>query len=110
MERVLDELGAEGWQSDRRFAEQYLSVRRERGYGPIFIREELRRRGVDDEILAACLHERAPEWREAARLALARRFRETASLASGERAKRARFLARRGFGADHVRDALDGGE
>jgi len=105
--RVLDDLDERDWLSDRRFAEQYVAARRGRGFGPLLIRAELERRGVAADVCSRCLDEKDPEWRDVALRALRRRFGESASPAPGERAKRARFLLRRGFCADHVRDVVE---
>lgn len=110
IERVLEDLGARDWLSDRRFAEHYVASRRERGYGPIRIREELRYRGIEDEISAACLDNRDPAWRDEAGRALRRRFGASDSLDRAEWARRARFLARRGYDPEQIRGALRGDE
>ena len=108
--KVLDELDERNWISDRRFAEHYVAARRGRGFGPLLIRAELKRRGVAGEICSCCLDEGDPEWRDVALRALRRRFGESTSSAPRERAKQVRFLLRRGFGSDHVRGALDAGD
>ncbi|OQX44617.1 MAG: hypothetical protein B0D85_06675, partial [Candidatus Sedimenticola endophacoides] len=41
LEQVIDELRERGLQSDGRFAEQYVSSRMRRGFGPLRIRREL---------------------------------------------------------------------
>lgn len=108
IEQVLEDLRTRDWLSDRRFAEHYAASRRERGYGPIRIREELRSRGIEDEICSACLDDRDPAWREEAERALRRRFRTADCLDRVEWAKRARFLARRGYDSEQIRSALRG--
>ena len=108
IDRVLEDLGARDWLSDRRFAEQYVASRRERGYGPIRIREELRHRGIEDEISSACLDDRDSGWRDEAGRALRRRFGASDSLDRAEWARRARFLVRRGYDSEQIRDALRG--
>ncbi len=105
--RVLDDLGERDWLSDRRFAEQYVAARRGRGFGPLLIRAELERRGVAGDVCSRCLEEKDPEWRDVALRALRRRFGESAPSEPRERAKRVRFLLRRGFCSDHVRNAID---
>ena len=106
VEAVLDELRARGWQSDARFAEQYASARGGRGYGPIRIREELRLRGVGEEVRAGSVDDRDPAWQDRARRALQRRFGESRPAGHEERARRMHFLIRRGYGAEQARRAL----
>ena len=105
--RVLDDLHERDWLSDRRFAEHYVAARRGRGFGPLLIRAELERRGVAGEVCSRCLDEKDPEWRDLALRALRRRFGEGACAEPGERAKRARFLLRRGFRPDHVHSVIE---
>jgi hypothetical protein len=54
---VLDELTAEGLQSDVRFAEAFVQARVGRGQGPVRIRMELERRGVSGDTLENALEE-----------------------------------------------------
>ncbi|MGQ4878463.1 regulatory protein RecX [Billgrantia sp. LNSP4103-1] len=106
----LDELGAEGLQSDARFAESFLRSRVLRGQGPLKVRAELERRGVERALIAAVLAEAEREggidWFELAADALARRFSHSHD-SPRERARRERFLASRGFDFEQVRHALE---
>ncbi len=93
---ALDEFAARGWQSDRRYAAAYIAERLSRGYGPVKIKDELRRRGVAAADIAAVLDELAPDWGTAARAALAR-------CRLADPAARRGWLERRGFTADECR-------
>ena len=46
----INELIEDGLLSDERFAESYFQSRKNRGYGPLRIRNELKQRGVGDQI------------------------------------------------------------
>jgi regulatory protein len=48
---VLDRLVADGLLSDGRFAESYVRSRINRGYGPVYIRYQLRQRKVEAELI-----------------------------------------------------------
>lgn len=106
----LDELAETGLQSDQRFTESFLRSRVMRGQGPLKIRGELERRGIERDLIAATLStaEQAGEvdWYALAATTLARRFSSTGS-SPRERARRERFLASRGFSFDQVRYALE---
>ncbi len=55
---VIDELAAEGWQDDLRYAKSYARSRILKGYGPVRIIYELRQNGIDitrDGVYAANL-------------------------------------------------------
>jgi len=95
LEVLLDELQAQGWLSDARFAEALSRNRAER-QGVARIRAELRQRGVDagqveraTAVLAATEAERAQQvWQK--------KFGQPARDAA-ERARQIRFLLGRGF-------------
>ena len=51
IEAQIDTLIDEGLQSDERYAESYVNMRRNRGYGPLKIKQELRQRGISSELV-----------------------------------------------------------
>ncbi|MDI5890212.1 regulatory protein RecX [Halomonas rhizosphaerae] len=106
----LNDLAEQGLQSDARFAESFLRSRILRGQGPLKIRLELERRGLDREAVrhAFAESEQAGEgdWLALACEALSRRFTGPGE-SPRERARRERFLAQRGFDFDQVRHALE---
>lgn len=106
----LDELAESGLQSDQRFTESFLRSRVMRGQGPLKIRGELERRGIERALIAETLSDAEREgevdWFSLAADTLARRFTTTGD-SPRERARRERFLASRGFSFDQVRYALE---
>jgi regulatory protein len=106
----LDALADEGLQSDARFVESFVRSRIARGQGPLKVRAELERRGVERALIAAALAEAEREgkvdWFELAAVTLARRYSQP-DATPRERARRERFLASRGFEFEHVRYALE---
>ena len=106
IERVLDVLESQGLLSEERFTEQYVGSRRSRGHGPRRIREELRRRGVDDAAASEAVGEDDEFWSEQASQARFKRFGEAAPADYREWARQARFLERRGFTTEQIRSAL----
>ena len=54
IEQVLDALAEQGLQCDVRYAESLIRSRINRGYGPYYIRQELRSKGVAESVLQAC--------------------------------------------------------
>lgn len=102
---ALDELAAEAWQSDARFAESFSRQRIEAGYGPLRIRAELEQRGVpgDSEALTALAEE---DW---SRMAMEQRERRFGTQLPGdwkEKGRQGRFLAQRGYSRSHIEKAL----
>ena len=102
LESVLDTLQRGGLLSDVRFAEAFVHSRVERGQGPAKIRAGLRERGVARELVDDALDFEPDFWRERAVRAHAKRFGEAPPADRAEWAKRARFLAARGFAAEIV--------
>ena len=105
-QRVLDKLRDEGLQSEERFAAALVRRRIGRGYGPVYIRGELRERRVDDEVADAEMSRTDEFWFQLAVQALANKFPPGDESGAAYDA-RARFLARRGFPADTVYRALN---
>ena len=63
------------WQSDRRFAENYIHARAQRGYGINRIKQELRQlKGVSSEIIDGAFYESDIDWEEIALRVLKKKF------------------------------------
>ncbi|MAM57543.1 MAG: recombinase RecX [Salinicola sp.] len=103
--QALDELAREGLQSDARFAEVFVRSRIAHGQGPVKIRVDMARRGIDESLISSAFESEAPDWEDLASQALAKRF-DSPGGTPRERAKRERFLAGRGFEFEQVRHAM----
>ena len=116
---VLDDLEQHGLLSDARFAESFVRRGIDRGHGPLKIRAGLRSRAVADDIIDDALTFSDDFWLECARAAQAKRFgkarnptnngggtgegeADDAPANRSEWARRARFLAARGFASDTI--------
>jgi regulatory protein len=99
VQAVLDLLLSKKQQSDERFAEERARVL-SRKFGAAKIRQDLKARGISDDITARVSS--APDELERARAILERKYRSPAQTRE-ERAKRARFLQSRGFPYDVIR-------
>src|SRR5262245_20901367 len=60
--QCLDYLAGHGYQSDERFAEVFVRSRRARGYGPVFIEQELRQRGIAAELIQTVVDRSDDSW------------------------------------------------
>jgi regulatory protein len=107
--RVLDDLAAHGLLDEQRAADALVAAQARR-FGALKLRHSLRARGVEPEAAAAALEAVAATELERARDVFQRRFGRHAADATDatERARQARFLAGRGFGADVIRRVLRG--
>ena len=72
--QLTQNLCDEGLLSDERFAASYTRSRTSGGFGPARIRQELRQRGVSDEIIAATIISDATHWFELAHKVREKRF------------------------------------
>ena len=100
IEAVIDGLAGAGMQSDTRFAESFVRSAVARGQGPLKLRARLRERGVDDAIASAAIEREVDDWRTLAHAAVNKRFGSARPVDRMDWAKRARFLAGRGFSSD----------
>ena len=108
LQLCLDQLAADGYQSDERFAEIFVRSRRARGYGPVFIEQELRQRGVAVELIKTAVDRGDQCWTSLAGDQKRKKFGVGTVTALKERAKVMRFLKYRGFLQPQVEAALQG--
>tara|TARA_R110000796_G_scaffold252554_2_gene387599 strand:- start:5927 stop:6370 length:444 start_codon:yes stop_codon:yes gene_type:complete len=96
-EATLDQLEEDGLLSDERFCEAYIHARSQRGIGPQRLREELRERGVAEQLVEQYLQALQRDWMETAQQVFAKRFPEGPARDAKERGKQLRFMQYRGF-------------
>lgn len=106
VEGVLDALQAQGLLSEARFVNEFIRARASR-FGPVRLRHELQRRGVQAGLIDSALQSQQGDELARARALWSQRFGAVAT-ASLERARQARFLAARGFSHDIVRKVVSG--
>jgi regulatory protein len=107
IEEVLEALAREGLQSDERYTESYVHMRRKRGYGPLKIKLELKQRGISSDLIAAYLKFNDEIWLETACQAYKKKFGSKLFDSANEQAKRMRFLQSRGFTGDIIQKTFD---
>ena len=98
---LLDDLSERHFLSDARYAKMRVQSREAR-YGNLRLSHELRVRGIGDELISESLAATGDETARACRI-LQRRFGDSAVSCAEERARRARFLMRRGFSGETIR-------
>ena len=109
IERVLDEMEAHGWLSERRVVEQMVHARRAR-FGAQRIERDLLAKGVSEDAIAAALPELRSGELQAAREVWRRKFGGRLPRNASERGRHARFLQGRGFGMDVILKIIKGGD
>ena len=98
---ILEALVQKDQLSDQRYAEERVRVL-SRKYGAARIRQDLKAKGVDSQLIARVSTDGELER---ARIILGRKYREPATTRE-QRAKRMRFLQSRGFSHEIIRSAL----
>ena len=103
MQTLLQELAAQGTQSDRRFAEQLCRVRVGSGKGPVQVNHELEQHRIEPGIIQAVLSGYAHQWQQLADTARLKKFGDAPPADYKQWARQARFLRQRGFMNDQIR-------
>lgn len=106
IEQAVAGLVSDGLVSDERFAESFITARVRKGQGPVRIRMELKRRGVDAETIQLQLDEAGMSWHSLARDVRCRKFGSEQPAEFKEKARQMRFLEYRGFTGDQIRSAV----
>ena len=107
---TVSELVSEGLLDNARFAESFVHSRYQRGQGPLKIRAELRERGIEDELVAACLEDDELHWPELAQQVREKRFGVDQPADYKERTRQMWFLQQRGFSGEQIREVFREGE
>ncbi|MCL4108971.1 UNVERIFIED_CONTAM: hypothetical protein GTU68_008166 [Idotea baltica] len=102
----VQKLVDENLQSNRRFAEDYLRHRSQRGYGLVHIRSALIERGVSTADIQHALAEESINWSSLAKSVYIKKFGERPAADIKEKAKRVRYMQYRGFASEDFQNLL----
>ena len=105
-EAVVERLKDAGWQNDERFAESLVRNRAGSGYGPAYIRAELKTHGLSSGQIDAAMEAFDGDWRATVHALLTRRYPQALIGHMETQRKAMDFLLRRGFSLELVRDVL----
>lgn len=89
-------------------AEVYVAERLRKGFGPLRVRQELRRRGLADALIEPHLDRPPQQWLELMAAVQEKKFGSQRAADRKELARRARFLEHRGFPAELIVRLLHG--
>ena len=92
---------------DRRFAESYVRSRINKPLGPQRIKQELKQKGITDEVIERTFEESDADWFALAKELKVRKFGSEVTRDFKEKAKQTRYLQYRGFGFDQIKYALE---
>ena len=104
LDALLDDLTARGWLSDARAATQLLHAKRSR-FGTQRITQELRQKGIAEELIGDVLPGLKESELDAARNVWQKKF-GVLPQDTNEKARQVRFLQSRGFGFDVIFQVL----
>ncbi|WP_306587702.1 recombination regulator RecX [Hafnia paralvei] len=90
------------WLDDRRFAERYLVMRSQKGYGVQRIQQELGMKGIARELIHDAFVSSDIDWCALAKQTAHRKFGQTLPQEWKEKAKVQRFLLYRGFFQEEI--------
>ena len=102
---LLDALRAEKLLDDRRYMENFVAYHAARGQGPVRVRAELRRRGLEGVLVEECL-DAFPDWISQLRRAQQKKFGANLPSNYADKQRQVRFLRYRGFTSAQIRTAL----
>ena len=103
---------AKNWQNDRRFTENYLHFRAQRGFGPNRIKQELHQlKGVQTEVIDEVFMESEIDWSKQALVVLNKKFPDyRAKQEPKSKQKIWRYMLSHGFYADDFADYVGSGD
>ncbi len=100
--QVLDRLTEQGYLSELRFLTSYVTMRRQKGFGPLRITLELKQRGIPEAQIARVVETHAKHWSELARHLAAKKQQQAKTPI-----QQMRFLLSRGFSPEQARRAVN---
>ena len=107
IEPVLIFLTNKNYLSDIRAAESIFRNRVNRGYGWLYINNEMNQKGISTDIIDAIYQEQDIDWYQQVLLTYQKKFTNNEINDLTEKAKRMRFLQYRGFSMDEIMSVLN---
>jgi len=102
---VIGRLCTERLLDDRRYVENYVGLHAARGQGPIRVRADLKKHGLEGEVVEGAVKSYG-EWIDQLRRARQKKFGATLPTDYAGRQRQIRFLSYRGFTGAQIRMAL----
>jgi regulatory protein len=99
---VVEYLIEKNYLSEQRFSECFFGSRLNKGYGWLYISNELAQKGVCDSIIVELNKNQQIDWYLQAELAYNKRFGASTIKDQKDKIKRIRFMQYRGFSPDEI--------
>lgn len=106
VEACLLSLEQAGWLSEVRFTEAFLRKEVRLGHGELKVRQGLKQKGVDIELINAVLQASEVDWLALAQQVRQKKFGDDVPSDMKELARQNRFLLYRGFDQNTIRQVL----
>ena len=103
---VLELLQQNNLLNQPRFIENYIHFRKQKGWGPLCIQQELIARGIAEESIEEKLNIDDNAWLQEATKVLQKKFKHNSPSDFKAWTKQARFLQYRGFTKEQIREVL----
>jgi len=100
IDSAITQLVEQNYQSDERFAEDFILMRFNQGKGPVKIASELKLRGISSFNLSVF------DWFKSAKEIRKKKFGDKVSSDFKEQVKQKRFLQSRGFSLDQINQSF----
>jgi regulatory protein len=107
IEEVLLKLETAGFINEKRYVENYIFARRQKGYGPYRINLELEKLGISPEIIAEQLEINDNAWLHDLKRLWQKHFKGHLPKDLKTKSKQMRFLYYRGFSAEQIEKLFD---
>lgn len=107
IENVLAFLVAENLLSNERFLEGFINSKRNRGYGPLRIQQELQQHQIQQDLIDTYLDFSDPQWIADARQVRAKKFGTGVPEEFRDKARQMQFLQYRGFNQDQIKQVMN---
>lgn len=104
---ILLLLAQSGAINDQRYTENHIRFRRSKGYGPEWISQELRLKGIPIEMIAQHLDIADNAWFTEVRKVWQKKFKGKLPADFKSKAKQMRFLQYRGYTREHIDSLFD---
>ena len=106
VELAIDTLANSGLQCDKRYAENYMTQRSVKGYGPNYIRQYLGQQGISQSMITALFEQIDIDWFNCIERVWRKKF-SVLPQDLKEKAKQQQFLYYRGFESEQIQELFE---
>lgn len=115
IDQLLDYCTENNYLNNQRYADSYLRLRSQKGFGLQRIKQELNTKGIHPKLIQQALLNEPQDWFLLALLTYQKKYHDKLNKTvfleyQKESAKRYRFLSYRGFSQDEIKFAMQEGE